>query len=100
MRWNPSSTFETNVAGTWRLLEACRHSPKVRQVIVASSDKAYGSADRLPYGEETPLRGQHPYDASKSCADLIGQSYALQDVAHAHRDLEARRTVGSTVLIP
>jgi CDP-glucose 4,6-dehydratase len=73
---NPVSTFETNVRGTWLLLEACRRSPRVRQVVVASSDKAYGSSPTLPYTENTPLRGEHPYDVSKSCADLIAQSYA------------------------
>src|SRR5512134_313780 len=52
---NPISTFETNIAGTWNLLEACRRSPKVRQIVVASSDKAYGDQDKLPYSEETPL---------------------------------------------
>ena len=69
------STFETNIAGTWRLLEACRRSPRVKQIVLASSDKAYGDAPQLPYTEDTPLRGQHPYDVSKSCADLIAQSY-------------------------
>ncbi|HEY8942754.1 MAG TPA: NAD-dependent epimerase/dehydratase family protein [Polyangiaceae bacterium] len=73
---NPLATFETNVRGTWLLLEACRRSPKVRQIVVASSDKAYGSCPTLPYTEDTPLRGEHPYDVSKSCADLIAQSYA------------------------
>lgn len=73
---NPVSTFESNVAGTWALLEACRRSPAVRQVVVASSDKAYGEHARLPYTEDAPLRGRHPYDVSKSCADLIAQSYA------------------------
>lgn len=73
---NPVSTFESNVAGTWALLEACRRSPAVRQIVLASSDKAYGDCDALPYDEETPLRGRHPYDVSKSCADLIAQSYA------------------------
>lgn len=72
---NPGSTFETNVAGTWRLLEACRRSPRVKQIVMASSDKAYGEAPQLPYTEDTPLRGQHPYDVSKSCGDLIAQSY-------------------------
>ena len=72
---NPISTFETNIAGTWRLLEACRRSPRVKQLVLASSDKAYGDAPELPYTEDTPLRGQHPYDVSKSCADLIAQSY-------------------------
>lgn len=73
---NPVSTFETNVAGTWRLLEACRRSPWVGQIVVASSDKAYGEQPILPYTEETPLQGRHPYDVSKSCADLIAASYA------------------------
>lgn len=73
---NPISTFEANVAGTWRVLEACRRSPWVRQILVASSDKAYGEQSVLPYTEETPLQGRHPYDVSKSCADLISQSYA------------------------
>jgi CDP-glucose 4,6-dehydratase len=74
---NPVSTFETNVAGTWALLEACRRSPAVKQIVLASSDKAYGDHTQLPYTEETPLVGQHPYDVSKSCADLIGQAYAV-----------------------
>lgn len=73
---NPVSTFQTNVGGTWALLEACRRSPKVSGVVVASSDKAYGDADKLPYDESTPLMGRHPYDASKSCTDLVTQSYA------------------------
>lgn len=74
---NPISTFETNIAGTWNLLEACRRSPKVKQVIMASSDKAYGDQDILPYNESTPLQGQHPYDVSKSAADLIAHTYAV-----------------------
>jgi CDP-glucose 4,6-dehydratase len=73
---NPISTFESNIAGTWALLEACRRSPMVKQIVVASSDKAYGDHEHLPYGEETPLQGRHPYDVSKSCSDLIAQSYA------------------------
>lgn len=73
---NPVSTFEANIAGTWSLLEACRRSPKVAQIVMASSDKAYGDHDKLPYTEETPLVGRHPYDVSKSCADLIAQAYA------------------------
>jgi CDP-glucose 4,6-dehydratase len=73
---NPVSTFETNIAGTWALLEACRRSPVVKQIVLASSDKAYGEHETLPYDEETPLRGRHPYDVSKSCADLIAQAYA------------------------
>ena len=74
---NPISTFEANIGGTWKLLEACRRSPKVGQIIVASSDKAYGEAKTLPYTEETPLEGRHPYDVSKSCGDLIAQAYAV-----------------------
>ncbi|MFM7318063.1 MAG: GDP-mannose 4,6-dehydratase [bacterium] len=74
---NPISTFETNIQGTWAMLEACRRSPKVRQIVVASSDKAYGDQEKLPYDESTPLQGTHPYDVSKSCADLIAQAYAL-----------------------
>jgi CDP-glucose 4,6-dehydratase len=73
---NPVSTFESNVQGTWALLEAARRSPAVKQIVVASSDKAYGAQEKLPYDEETPLQGQHPYDVSKSCADLIAQAYA------------------------
>jgi CDP-glucose 4,6-dehydratase len=73
---NPISTFESNIQGTWNLLEACRRSPGVRSIVVASSDKAYGDQEILPYNEDTPLRGQHPYDVSKSCADLITHTYA------------------------
>jgi CDP-glucose 4,6-dehydratase len=74
---NPISTFETNIAGTWNLLEACRRSPKVKQIVMASSDKAYGDQEELPYREDTPLLGQHPYDVSKSAADMIAQTYAV-----------------------
>jgi len=73
---NPVSTFASNIGGTWSLLEACRRSPLVNQIVLASSDKAYGDHDSLPYSEDTPLQGRHPYDVSKSCADLIAQSYA------------------------
>ena len=73
---NPVSTFDTNVAGTWALLEACRRCPTVKQVVLASSDKAYGDQAQLPYTEAMPLQGRHPYDASKSCADLVAQSFA------------------------
>jgi CDP-glucose 4,6-dehydratase len=73
---NPFTTFETNVRGTYNLLEACRiHASLVRGVIVASSDKAYGEVDALPYVETMPLRGRHPYEVSKSCTDLITSSY-------------------------
>jgi CDP-glucose 4,6-dehydratase len=73
---NPVSTFEANVKGTWNLLEACRRSPRVKQIVVASSDKAYGDQEKLPYDETTPLQGRHPYDVSKSCSDLISAAYA------------------------
>jgi len=73
---NPISTFEANIGGTWKLMEACRRSPNVKQIVVASSDKAYGDSKVLPYTEETPLAGMHPYDVSKSCGDLIAQTYA------------------------
>ncbi len=73
---NPVSTFESNVAGTWALLEACRRSPQVGQVVVASSDKAYGEHAQLPYDEDAPLLALHPYDVSKACADLVARSYA------------------------
>jgi CDP-glucose 4,6-dehydratase len=74
---NPISTFESNIAGTWNVLESCRRSPLVKAVVMASSDKAYGSQDKLPYTEESPLAGRHPYDVSKSCADLIAQAYGV-----------------------
>jgi len=73
---NPISTLDSNIRGTWNLLEACRRSPKVEAIVVASSDKAYGEQKVLPYTEDCPLQGRHPYDVSKSCADLIAQSYA------------------------
>ncbi len=72
----PAATFETNIRGTWLLLEAVRHTPSVRGVVVASSEKAYGEHKTLPYLEELPLQGRHPYEVSKSCADLIAQSFA------------------------
>jgi CDP-glucose 4,6-dehydratase len=72
----PLGTFETNIRGTWTLLEAARRNPTVKRVVVASSDKAYGDQPKLPYTEEAPLHGRHPYDVSKSCADLIAQTYA------------------------
>jgi CDP-glucose 4,6-dehydratase len=73
---NPLSTFESNIRGTYNLLEACRRNKElIKAIVVASSDKAYGIQDKLPYDENTPLRGTHPYDVSKSCADLISYSY-------------------------
>jgi CDP-glucose 4,6-dehydratase len=74
---NPLPTFETNIRGTWNLLEACRmHSSLVQRVVVASSDKAYGEAEDLPYKEDMPVNGRHPYDVSKSCTDLLAMTYA------------------------
>jgi len=79
---SPLPTFEANIRGTYNLLEACRrHRELVQRILVASSDKAYGAADELPYDESSPLVGRHPYDVSKSCADLIAQAY------HATYDL-------------
>lgn len=71
----PLSTFQANIKGTWNLLEACRRISTVRRIVIASSDKAYGEHKKLPYDEKTPLQGSHPYDVSKSCADLISQAY-------------------------
>jgi CDP-glucose 4,6-dehydratase len=73
---NPVSTLDTNIRGTWSLLEACRRTPTVQQIVTASSDKAYGDQDVLPYTEDAPMIGRHPYDVSKSCADLLAQMYA------------------------
>lgn len=72
---NPRSTFSTNIAGTANVLEAVRRSRRVRALVVASSDKAYGAQAELPYRESAPLIGRHPYDVSKSCADLLAQAY-------------------------
>jgi len=74
---NPVSTFDSNIRGTWGLLEACRRSPTVRSVVVASSDKAYGDHQAQAYTEDMPLRARHPYDVSKACADMIAQTYAF-----------------------
>jgi len=73
---SPLSTFETNIKGTWVLLEAARRNPTVKGIIVASSDKAYGEQELLPYQEDAPLMARHPYDVSKSCADMIARAYA------------------------
>ena len=74
---SPLLTFESNIRGSYNLLEACRvHRSLVSRVVVASSDKAYGHAIRLPYTEDMPVQGRHPYDVSKSCTDLIAMSYA------------------------
>ena len=74
---NPVSTLDTNIRGTWALLEAARRSPLVKSIVTASSDKAYGDHETLPYDETAALQGRHPYDASKSCADLISTMYAV-----------------------
>jgi len=74
---NPLSTFQTNIQGTWAILEACRRTPSVKQIVLASSDKAYGDQEKLPYDELMPLQGSHPYDVSKSCADLLAKTYAV-----------------------
>jgi len=71
---DPISTFESNIQGSWNVLEACRRHALLRRLVFASSDKCYGEAP-LPYTEETPLRGSNPYDASKAAADLVAQSY-------------------------
>lgn len=72
---NSLSTFESNIKGTWCVLEACRRVPIVERIVVASSDKAYGEQEELPYTETAPLKGSHPYDVSKSCADLIAYTF-------------------------
>ena len=75
---DPLGTFEANVRGTWNLLDVARRHPDlVRRVVVASSDKAYGASDDLPYLEDHPLGGIQPYEASKTCADIIARSYAV-----------------------
>lgn len=73
----PLSTFEANIKGTWVTLEAARRAPTVTRILIASSDKAYGTQSVLPYVETMPLQGQHPYDVSKSAADLIARTYAV-----------------------
>jgi CDP-glucose 4,6-dehydratase len=77
---SPATTFRANIEGTWNLLEAARvlesYSREINAICVASSDKAYGSSKKLPYTEDMPLKGEHPYDVSKSCTDLIARSYA------------------------
>ena len=72
---DPLGTFEANIKGTWNILEACRQVGGISRMIVASSDKAYGDQAVLPYDESTPLQGEHPYDVSKSCADLLCRTY-------------------------
>jgi CDP-glucose 4,6-dehydratase len=74
---DPRNTLRANVEGTWEVLDACRRSGRPTRIVVASSDKAYGDQPVLPYTEDQPLEGRHPYDVSKSCADLITQAYAV-----------------------
>jgi CDP-glucose 4,6-dehydratase len=73
---SPVSTFESNIRGTWTVMEAARHSPLVEGVVIASSDKVYGDHEVLPYTEDAPLNAIYPYDASKLCAEVIARSYA------------------------
>jgi CDP-glucose 4,6-dehydratase len=73
---SPLGSWDSNVRGTYTLLEACRTLGNVHRIVVASSDKAYGSHTELPYREDFALQPQHPYDVSKACADLIARSYA------------------------
>lgn len=73
---SPLSTFESNIRGTYSLLEACRVGETVKRVVVASSDKAYGTHEKLPYVEDYPLNGLYPYDASKVCTDILARSFA------------------------
>ncbi|GAX62923.1 nucleoside-diphosphate-sugar epimerase [Candidatus Scalindua japonica] len=73
---SPLACMEANIRGTYNVLEACRvYGNLIRQVVIASSDKAYGDQPHLPYNEDMPLIGRHPYDVSKSCTDLISQAY-------------------------
>lgn len=72
---NPIPTFKSNIAGSWNLFDACRRVSSVEAVVVASSDKAYGTPDKLPYDESMPMNGCHPYDVSKSCTDLLAKTY-------------------------
>ena len=73
---NPAATLDTNIRGTWTLLEACRHNTTVKQVVLASTDKVYGDADQLPYTEEMPFLAKYPHDVSKAAAEMIASCYA------------------------
>jgi len=74
---NPLSTFDSNIKGSWNILEACRVSKTVKGLVVTSSDKAYGQQKKLPYTEDSPLKGYYPYDVSKACAEMIAKSYFM-----------------------
>ena len=73
---SPMSTFESNIRGTWTVMEAARHSTFLQGLVFASSDKVYGDQLVLPYHEDSPLSAVYPYDASKLCAETIARSYA------------------------
>ena len=73
---SPLSTFETNIRGTYMVLEACRRAENVSRIVIASSDKAYGTHQTLPYREDFSLNASFPYDVSKTCSDLLAQSFA------------------------
>ena len=72
---SPLSTFESNIKGTWNILEAARNTATLKRLVVASSDKAYGEHEKLPYTEEHWLNALHPYDASKACGDILARTY-------------------------
>jgi len=74
---SPISTFDSNIKGTWNVLEAARNSRLMHALVIASTDKVYGESDKLPYTEEHPLLASHPYDVSKACADMLAHSYAV-----------------------
>jgi CDP-glucose 4,6-dehydratase len=74
---DPLTTFDANIRGTWSLMEACRMIPSTKQIVVASTDKAYGEQTFLPYREEMSLQAVYPHDVSKACADMITKSYAV-----------------------
>jgi CDP-glucose 4,6-dehydratase len=105
---HPRSTFETNIRGSWNVLEACRElAGTVKRVIVASTDRVYGEAERLPYTEDMLLNGRHPYDVSKSCGDALAQTYHLSyrlpvcitrsANIYGGRDLNLNRIVPGTI---
>ena len=74
---DPADTFSNNIEGSWSVLEACRATPGIRAIVVASTDKAYGDWSGRPYREDMPLKARHPYDVSKAATDLLAQSYAV-----------------------
>ena len=101
---SPLSTFESNIRGSYQLLEVCRrHKNMVKRIVVASSDKAYGTSPILPYTEEMPLVGKHPYDVSESCTDLLALSfhhtYALPVVIVRCGNIYRRRPTGAALFL-